>query len=61
MQHSRLKKLEALARRRRPPGKLHVVFVNDWRDNPTPPEPANLNDDILRVVFVDDWRSRGKE
>jgi len=59
MQHSRLKKLETLARQRRPPGKLRVVFVNDWRENPTPPEPADTTDDILRVVFVDNWRRTG--
>jgi len=66
MQRSRLKKLEALANRRKPPRprKQLVVYENDWREdhvNPTPEELADPDVDILRVVFVDDWRGRGKE
>jgi len=56
MLSTRVVRLEALARRRRP-RRVVVVYENDWREN----SPASIESrldpdvDIIRIRYVDDW------
>ena len=57
MLETRIRKLEALARKRQP-RRLLVVYENDWRDDrpyPAPEELAAPDVDVLTIRYVADW------